>query len=188
MERDGARVIHLEIGEPDFAPPPAAVEAARAALAAGRDAATPTAVGLPELREAIAADKTRAHRRRGRPGARARHERHVARDAARVRGCCASRARGDRARAALRLLPELRALLRRRAGRRAVRSGRGLGDRPRCGAARDHAAHARDRGRLAREPDRRRAAARSHGRARRPRRAARLATRSTTASSTTARA
>jgi aspartate/methionine/tyrosine aminotransferase len=56
LERGGARVIHLEIGEPDFAPPPAAIEAARAALAAGRTKYT-ASVGLPELREAIAADK-----------------------------------------------------------------------------------------------------------------------------------
>jgi aspartate/methionine/tyrosine aminotransferase len=57
MERSGARVIHLEIGEPDFAPPPAAIAAATAALAAGRTRYT-ASVGLPELREAIAADKT----------------------------------------------------------------------------------------------------------------------------------
>jgi aspartate/methionine/tyrosine aminotransferase len=57
MERAGARVVHLEIGEPDFAPPPAAIEAARAGLAAGRTRYT-ASVGLPELREAIAADKT----------------------------------------------------------------------------------------------------------------------------------
>ena len=56
MERAGARVIHLEIGEPDFAAPPAAIEAGRAALAAGRTKYT-ASVGLPELREAIAADK-----------------------------------------------------------------------------------------------------------------------------------
>jgi aspartate/methionine/tyrosine aminotransferase len=56
MERGGARVIHLELGEPDFAPPAAAVEAARAALAAGQTKYT-ASVGLPELREAIAADK-----------------------------------------------------------------------------------------------------------------------------------
>jgi aspartate/methionine/tyrosine aminotransferase len=56
MERAGTRVVHLEIGEPDFAPPPAAVAAASAALQAGRTKYTPS-VGLPELREAIAADK-----------------------------------------------------------------------------------------------------------------------------------
>lgn len=56
LERGGARVIHLEIGEPDFAPPAAAIEAARAALAAGRTKYT-ASVGLPELRAAIAADK-----------------------------------------------------------------------------------------------------------------------------------
>jgi len=56
MERDGARVIHLEIGEPDFTAPPAAISAAQTALAAGRTKYT-ASVGLPELREAIAADK-----------------------------------------------------------------------------------------------------------------------------------
>jgi aspartate/methionine/tyrosine aminotransferase len=35
MERQGARVIHLEIGEPDFPPPPAAVAACVRALEAG---------------------------------------------------------------------------------------------------------------------------------------------------------
>jgi len=56
MERGGASILHLEIGEPDFAPPPAAIEAARAALASGRTKYT-ASVGLPALREAIAADK-----------------------------------------------------------------------------------------------------------------------------------
>jgi aspartate/methionine/tyrosine aminotransferase len=58
MERDGAKVIHLEIGEPDFAAPAAAVEAARRALAAGAARYTDSR-GLPELRAAIAADKAR---------------------------------------------------------------------------------------------------------------------------------
>jgi aspartate/methionine/tyrosine aminotransferase len=58
MERAGRGVIHLEIGEPDFPAPPAAVEAARAALAAGATRYTDSR-GLPELRAAIAADKTR---------------------------------------------------------------------------------------------------------------------------------
>ena len=58
MERAGAKVIHLEIGEPDFPAPPEAVEAARAALAAGKTRYTDSR-GLPELRAAIAADKTR---------------------------------------------------------------------------------------------------------------------------------
>ena len=56
IERGGAQVIHLEIGEPDFAPPPAAIASATAALKAGRTKYT-ASVGLPELREAIAADK-----------------------------------------------------------------------------------------------------------------------------------
>jgi (5-formylfuran-3-yl)methyl phosphate transaminase len=58
MERAGAEVIHLEIGEPDFPAPPAAIETARAALAAGATRYTDSR-GLPELRVAIAADKTR---------------------------------------------------------------------------------------------------------------------------------
>jgi aspartate/methionine/tyrosine aminotransferase len=58
MERAGASVIHLEIGEPDFPPPAEAVEACRAALAGGETHYTDSR-GLPELREAIAADKTR---------------------------------------------------------------------------------------------------------------------------------
>ncbi len=59
MERQGARVLHLEIGEPDFPPPPAAVEACRRALAGGETHYTDSR-GLAELRRAIAAD----HRRR----------------------------------------------------------------------------------------------------------------------------
>jgi len=56
LERAGARVIHLEIGEPDAPPPPAAVAACARALAAGETRYTDSR-GLPELREAIAADK-----------------------------------------------------------------------------------------------------------------------------------
>ena len=57
LEREGIDVVHLEIGEPDFAPPPAAVEACSAALARGATHYTDSR-GLPELREAIAADKS----------------------------------------------------------------------------------------------------------------------------------
>jgi aspartate/methionine/tyrosine aminotransferase len=56
LERAGARVIHLEIGEPDFPPPPAAVEACREALRGGETHYTDSR-GLPELRAAIAVDK-----------------------------------------------------------------------------------------------------------------------------------
>jgi aspartate/methionine/tyrosine aminotransferase len=55
LERAGARVIHLEIGEPDFPAPPAAVEACRQALARGETRYTDSR-GLRELRCAIAAD------------------------------------------------------------------------------------------------------------------------------------
>jgi aspartate/methionine/tyrosine aminotransferase len=58
MERQGRRVLHLEIGEPDFPPPPAAVAACARALEAGETHYTDSR-GLAELREAIAADHTR---------------------------------------------------------------------------------------------------------------------------------
>jgi aspartate/methionine/tyrosine aminotransferase len=53
LERAGQSVIHMEIGEPDFSTPIPVVEAAIAALRAGKTHYTP-ATGLPELREAIA--------------------------------------------------------------------------------------------------------------------------------------
>ncbi|MCU0618485.1 MAG: pyridoxal phosphate-dependent aminotransferase [Gemmatimonadaceae bacterium] len=58
LEREGRSIIHLELGAPDVDAPPHAVEAAIAALRAG-DARYVASAGLPELREAIAAD-TRA--------------------------------------------------------------------------------------------------------------------------------
>ena len=54
LEAAGRRVIHMEIGEPDFTAPAPVVEAAVRALRDGRSAYTPT-LGLPALREAIAA-------------------------------------------------------------------------------------------------------------------------------------
>jgi aspartate/methionine/tyrosine aminotransferase len=58
IERAGGKVLHLEIGEPDFPPPPAAVEACAAALREGETRYTDSR-GLFELREAIAADLAR---------------------------------------------------------------------------------------------------------------------------------
>jgi aspartate/methionine/tyrosine aminotransferase len=58
MERAGIRVIHLEVGEPDFPPPPAAVAACVRALEAGETHYTDSR-GLAELREAIAVDRAR---------------------------------------------------------------------------------------------------------------------------------
>jgi aspartate/methionine/tyrosine aminotransferase len=58
LERGGARVIHLEVGEPDAAPPPAAIAACIRALEAGETHYTDSR-GLSELRAAIAADKAR---------------------------------------------------------------------------------------------------------------------------------
>jgi aspartate/methionine/tyrosine aminotransferase len=53
LERQGRRIIHLSVGEPDFPTPPAIVEAGVAALRGGGTRYTPS-LGLPELREAIA--------------------------------------------------------------------------------------------------------------------------------------
>ena len=53
LEADGRDIIHLEIGEPDFATPAAVIEAGVAALRAGHTHYT-SALGLPALREAIA--------------------------------------------------------------------------------------------------------------------------------------
>jgi aspartate aminotransferase len=55
LEAGGRDIIHLEIGEPDFATPAHVVEAGCRALRDGRTYYTPTA-GIPELREAIAED------------------------------------------------------------------------------------------------------------------------------------
>ena len=53
LEARGKDVVHLEIGEPDFATPPHIVEAAKRALDEGWTHYGPTQ-GLPELRETIA--------------------------------------------------------------------------------------------------------------------------------------
>jgi aspartate/methionine/tyrosine aminotransferase len=56
MEREGARVIHLEIGEPE-APPPPAAQAAAARSLRDEPARYTDSRGLVELREAIAAER-----------------------------------------------------------------------------------------------------------------------------------
>jgi len=53
LEAQGRRVVHMEIGEPDFTAPQPVVEAGARALRDGRTAYTAT-LGLPALREAIA--------------------------------------------------------------------------------------------------------------------------------------
>jgi aspartate/methionine/tyrosine aminotransferase len=53
LERQGRNIIHLEIGEPDFATPPHIVEAGKRALDEGYTHYGPTQ-GLPELREVVA--------------------------------------------------------------------------------------------------------------------------------------
>jgi len=61
MEARGRDVIHLEVGEPDFESPFAVVKAGRAALKQGHTKYTP-AMGIPELRSAIARSYARACR------------------------------------------------------------------------------------------------------------------------------
>ena len=53
MEAAGSKIIHLEIGEPDFPTAPHIVEAAVEALRAGQTHYVP-APGIPPLREAVA--------------------------------------------------------------------------------------------------------------------------------------
>jgi aspartate aminotransferase len=64
MEAAGARIIHLEIGEPDFPTAPHIVEAAVEALRAGQTHYVP-APGVPALREAVAAFLERTGRMPG---------------------------------------------------------------------------------------------------------------------------
>src|SRR5277367_1391432 len=58
LEAQGRDIVHLEIGEPDFDTPAHIVEAGKRALDAGFTRYAPTP-GLPELREAIAAQVSR---------------------------------------------------------------------------------------------------------------------------------
>ena len=53
LEKQGRSIIHLELGEPDFHPAAPVVDAARNAVAAGRDRYV-SPRGIPALREAIA--------------------------------------------------------------------------------------------------------------------------------------
>ena len=53
MEKSGVQVIHLEVGEPDFPTPKAAIDAGISALQKGHTGYTP-ATGLPELKAKLA--------------------------------------------------------------------------------------------------------------------------------------
>src|SRR5574338_1322881 len=59
LERQGKKVVHLEIGEPDFATPSNIVDAAVEALHKGWTHYGPSA-GLPDLRQAIADEVSRS--------------------------------------------------------------------------------------------------------------------------------
>ncbi len=58
LEAQGRRVVHLEIGEPDFDTPANIREAAKRAIDAGKTHYPPFP-GIPELRDAIAADSAK---------------------------------------------------------------------------------------------------------------------------------
>lgn len=60
LEAAGRDIVHMEVGEPDFATAAPIIEAGRRALAEGRTAYT-AARGLPALREAIAGDYARRY-------------------------------------------------------------------------------------------------------------------------------
>jgi aspartate/methionine/tyrosine aminotransferase len=66
LEAAGRSVIHLEIGEPDFATPPHIVEAAVGALRSGETHYVP-APGIPQLRESVVAFLERKGRLRTTP-------------------------------------------------------------------------------------------------------------------------
>src|SRR5262249_15874129 len=66
LEAQGRSIINLGIGQPDFATPPHIVEAGRKALADGHHGYTP-ANGIPQLRQAVAADLWRRHTAQGSP-------------------------------------------------------------------------------------------------------------------------
>src|SRR5437867_12739032 len=67
LEAKGRDIVHLEIGEPDFATPPAIVAEGVAALERGETHYTPSA-GVPELREAIAGYRRKRRRVPADPG------------------------------------------------------------------------------------------------------------------------
>ena len=54
LEAEGRSIIHMEVGEPDFATPQQVVEAGKQALDAGHTGYT-AATGIPEMRRAISA-------------------------------------------------------------------------------------------------------------------------------------
>jgi aspartate/methionine/tyrosine aminotransferase len=54
LEAEGRSIIHMEVGEPDFATPQQVVEAGKRALEAGHTGYT-AATGIPEIRRAISA-------------------------------------------------------------------------------------------------------------------------------------
>jgi aspartate/methionine/tyrosine aminotransferase len=59
MARDGIDVVSMSVGEPDFTAPPVVADAAVAAIRAGATQYTES-LGLPALRDAIAAHYERA--------------------------------------------------------------------------------------------------------------------------------
>src|SRR5215467_7004492 len=61
LERQGKKIVHLEIGEPDFDTPSNVVEAGITALRKGWTHYGPSA-GLPELRQAIAEEVSTTRR------------------------------------------------------------------------------------------------------------------------------
>jgi aspartate/methionine/tyrosine aminotransferase len=60
LEKSGADVVRMDVGDPDFATPEVVTRAAEAAMEAG-DTGYTQSLGLPDLREAVAASFARHH-------------------------------------------------------------------------------------------------------------------------------
>ena len=161
--------VNLSQGFPDFDCDPALVDAVARHMRAGLNQYAPMQ-GVPALRQAIAAKYAPLLRRQLRPRHRGDGDfrRHRG-DLRRGRVRRASRRRGHRPGAVLRLLRPVHRAQRRRAGRRAAAPA-GLPDRLGRGARGDHAAHAAADDQLAAQSHRLHPHRRRHRRADRDRR------------------
>ena len=151
LKTKGKDVISLSVGEPDFDTPDNIKEAAIAAIRRGETKYSPVP-GIPELREAVAAEVQARERARlqAEPGHR-RHRRQ-ARHLQRADGDAEPRRRGDLRRALLGELSRDGGAVRRHAGGRVGDAGEQFPPPAGGSGARHHAAHQVDHPQLAVEP------------------------------------
>ena len=112
LEAQGRDIVHMEVGEPDFPTPQPVIEAAQRFIAGGQVHYT-HALGLPQLREAIAGFYQRPLRRRRGAGTHRRHRRRLRRAAAGAGRADRPRRRGLAGRSRLSVQPPFRARSRR---------------------------------------------------------------------------